>query len=419
MSDVYHPLTPSQELGYQKFMQFYVDPTQTVMTLRGYSGTGKSTLIKALLRDLPKMAEMCRAVAPGWIEPEPVLTATTNQAAEALYISVGQVLPTQTIHSYLGLRLHTPDYRNPKHKVLQPTQDAVENKLIILDEASYVDQELLRLIFEQTYRCKIVFVGDACQLTPVGSDLMPAFDMKACDIELTDLVRFDPGPMTDIVTDLRGAVLGHGWKKFKLADGIIERLPRPEFNKRILSMFSDPEANPNMKILAYSNDRVTKFNNALSKHILGTANPVVGQFMTTNAAVRNNASQCYNNETVQIASCEPEKQYGCDGWEIQLVGKAGYYFMPQRRGMQDEAHRRYLMKDDYQAMKIISDTWIDLRPAFSCTVNKSQGSTYNRGFIDLDDICRYARTTNQLARLLYVAVSRFQAGVIFTGDLRR
>lgn len=419
MSVIYHPLTPSQQLGYEKFMQFYVDPSQTVMVLKGYSGTGKSTLIKTILRDLPNMAHMCRAIAPDWVEPEPLLTATTNQAAEALHISVDRVLPAQTVHSACSLRLHIPDYRNPKVKRLDIAGDPIENKLLIVDEASYIDRHLLKLILEQTINCKIVFVGDYAQLTPVEEDYMPAFEMNQCEIELTDLIRFDPGPMTDIVTDLRGAVLGRGWKKFKLTPGVIDRVSREEFNEMAKHQFQRPDEFPNLKILAYSNDRVTKFNNMLSRVIQGTSNPIVGQKMMVNQAVNNNASACYNNEEIQIGSIEEAKEYGCDGWEIQLVGKAGYYFMPKRRGMQDEAHRRCLMKDDYQGMKIIADTWIDLRPTFSCTVNKSQGSTYERGFIDLDDICRFARTTNQLARLLYVAVSRFRKGVVFTGDLRR
>jgi len=415
----YHPLTPGQEAGLQKFMQFYVDPTQTVMVLKGYSGTGKSTLVKSILRDLPKMAEMCRAIAPGWREPEPVLTATTNQAAEAFHISVDRVLPAQTIHSFLSLRLHTPDYRKPKETVLVPYGDPVEHKLIFIDESSYIGRELLKLILTQVYNCKIVFIGDYAQLTPIDDDIMPAFEMNAMEIELTDLVRFEPGPMTDIVTDLRGAVLGHGWKKFKRTPGIIDHLPRKEFGKLALDMFKKPDEHPNMKILAYSNNRVTLYNNGLSKHILGTSNPMIGQKMMVNAAVRNNASSCFNNEEVQIGHIEEAYEYGCDGWEIELVGKAGYYFMPKRRGMKEEAHRRMLMKDNYQAMKIIVDTWIDLRPTFACTVNKAQGSTYDYGFIDLDDICRFARTTNQLARLLYVGVSRFRKGVCFTGDLRR
>jgi ATP-dependent exoDNAse (exonuclease V) alpha subunit len=70
-------------------------------------------------------------------------------------------------------------------------------------------------------------------------------------------------------------------------------------------------------------------------------------------------------------------------------------------------------------MKIILDTWIDLRPSFAQTVNKSQGSTYDIVMIDLNDICSKCRTLEQLARILYVALSRGRSRIIMTGDLRR
>jgi len=64
----------------------------------------------------------------------------------------------------------------------------------------------------------------------------------------------------------------------------------------------------------------------------------------------------------------------------------------------------------------IETEWVDLRAAYSCTINKSQGSTYRKVFIDLDDIKR-CRTPNTVARLMYVAVSRASEQVIMTGDL--
>lgn len=416
MSDLV--LTPGQELGAAKFMQFYCDPNQTVMLLKGYSGTGKSTLIRYLIAQLPEMAEMCRFISPEWIEPEVLLTATTNQAASALYISTGQQIQCTTIHSALSLRLHTPDYRYPDVKELKPMEDPVENKLIFVDEISFGDEELVRLILQQTRKCKIVFVGDPAQLKPVGSDIMPAFELNACEIELTDLVRFDGGPMTEIVSNMRTAVLDQRWAKFPLVPGVIERLSQADFDAKAFQLFSDPDQGQ-VKILAYTNNRVTQYNNKLAKQVHGTSEPRVGMFMVSNAMVFNNASRVNNNEEVQIASVEETSEYAIDGWEITFIGKGGYYFMPRVRGHKKRAHETAVIQDNYQAMKIITDTWIDLRPTFACTVNKAQGSTFDYGLIDLNDICGKCRTLDQLARLLYVAISRFRKGVYFTGDLRR
>lgn len=113
------------------------------------------------------------------------------------------------------------------------------------------------------------------------------------------------------------------------------------------------------------------------------------------------------------------REYGVDGYQILLRGKGSYYFMPKHRGAKDKAHAEAVREDDYAAMKIILDTWIDLRPSFAQTVNKSQGSTYDIVMIDLNDICSKCRTLEQLARILYVALSRGRSRIIMTGDLRR
>lgn len=70
----------------------------------------------------------------------------------------------------------------------------------------------------------------------------------------------------------------------------------------------------------------------------------------------------------------------------------------------------------YGAAREIANSWIDLRAAYACTINKSQGSTYDKVFIDLDDI-RKCNSGEQIARMLYVAVSRARFHVYFTGDL--
>ena len=64
----------------------------------------------------------------------------------------------------------------------------------------------------------------------------------------------------------------------------------------------------------------------------------------------------------------------------------------------------------------IETQWIDLRNAFACTINKSQGSTFDAVFIDLDDV-RRCNSGEQMARMLYVAVSRARNHVYLTGDI--
>ena len=409
-------LTPSQQRGYDTFLPFYLDPNQTVMILEGYSGTGKTTLVRYLMEQLPIMDDMARLVAPGYVPPEIVLTATTNQAAEAFSQAVGYHPIATTIYKACQLRL-VRDYKTQESHLV-PYGDGLENKLVFIDEASFLDAVALRQVLNQCRRCKIVFIGDPAQLTPVGSLNMPAFDMNACRIVLTDLVRFDGGVMETFMGSLRAAVVDGTWSKFPLTPGVIERVERPAFNAEALRLFTE-ESDKQIKILAYTNERVTQFNNYLSKKILGSTLPIPGQKMLVNEAVQSNACRCTANEEVIIETIEPTTEYNVAGHTVRFLGKGGYFFLPKNRGDKQKAHAVAVKEDDYQAMKIILDTWIELRPAFAQTINKSQGSTFDIIMIDLDDVCSMARTLDQLARLLYVGLSRARSRIIMTGDLRR
>jgi exodeoxyribonuclease-5 len=57
---------------------------------------------------------------------------------------------------------------------------------------------------------------------------------------------------------------------------------------------------------------------------------------------------------------------------------------------------------------------LDIRDAFACTVTKSQGSTYEKVFLDYSNIAT-CWDLNSLARLRYVGISRAKQTVIIYG----
>ena len=66
--------------------------------------------------------------------------------------------------------------------------------------------------------------------------------------------------------------------------------------------------------------------------------------------------------------------------------------------------------------KLINPTHKEYEIALTATTNKAQGSTFDRVFVDLDDI-RRCNSGDQIARMLYVGVSRARTQVFLTGDL--
>ena len=159
--------------------------------LKGYAGTGKTTLISALVKVLPQ------------VKLKSVLLAPTGRAAKV-------------ISNYSGRKaftIHKKIYR--KKEAASPEMNFVlgdnlmENTLFIVDEASMIADEahdysrrsLLQDLVSYVYNgknCKLMLVGDTAQLPPVGSDTSPAlvkevlnsqFGLEVFSFELTDVVR--------------------------------------------------------------------------------------------------------------------------------------------------------------------------------------------------------------------------------------
>ena len=140
-----------QQAAYEQLVKFIIDPRQEVMVLTGSAGTGKSTLVDRVITDLPATLKTAQLLwqnqAVDW---EVQLTATTNKACEALAALTSDTAnDVRTIQSFLGLIVRT-DFKNNTTDLI-PKGDAYVKSgyLLIIDEASYIDTDLLKLIFLQ------------------------------------------------------------------------------------------------------------------------------------------------------------------------------------------------------------------------------------------------------------------------------
>ena len=106
---------------------------------------------------------------------------------------------------------------------------------------------------------------------------------------------------------------------------------------------------------------------------------------------------------------------GVAGATVVINGK--HCFLPSKVSNIKKLIKQYTAMGEYSKANVIKNTWVDLRPNFALTVHKSQGSTYDEVFIDLDDM-KSIKDLRELAKLLYVAMSRAKYRVILTGDIR-
>ncbi len=164
---------------------------QSCLVLKGYAGTGKTTIISALVKTLPRLNKRS------------VLLAPTGRAAKVM-------------GSYSGknaLTIHKKIYRKKSVASLQMdfslADNVHENTLFIIDEASMISDEGVSLFsngllqdlisyVQSGENCILMFVGDTAQLPPVGLANSPALDtdilsnefgLTTYTYELTKVVR--------------------------------------------------------------------------------------------------------------------------------------------------------------------------------------------------------------------------------------
>lgn len=409
-------LTPDQQNALEKFTNFLADPAEQVFVLEGYSGTGKTTLVKTILDQLPALMKMVKLINPQAKHYEVELTATTNKAAENFGMITGMVV--RTIHSYLGLRVHT-DYQTNTTKLI-PAKNSTfqEGHLLFIDEASYIDKDLLGWIFKLTRNCKIVFMGDPAQLTPVKSSATPVFEashfMKA---QLSQVVRQAEGnPIVDLSTKFRETVNSGEFFKFVPDGHHIKYMDREAFNQAIEAEFCRPDWRySHSKFLAWTNKQVIDYNHHIRDRALGDPNFQVGDYAVCNKFVTVGKKSIKTDQLVCITGIGADTAlHGVIGNWMTLDYQLELFF-PKSLEAKKALIKQARAMEQFAVVEEAENRWVDLRAAYACTVNKSQGSTFDKVFIDVDDIAR-CNSGEQIARLMYVAVSRARNTVYLTGD---
>ncbi|MBU0696916.1 MAG: AAA family ATPase [Bacteroidetes bacterium] len=186
-----HQPNQQQSLLFQKLEQFIkLQEEQSCFILKGYAGTGKTTIMSTLIKLLPQY------------KIRSILLAPTGRAAKVLGTYAGKSAFTIHRKIYRKKSAFSPDM----HFSLAPNQH--QDTIFIIDEASmiaddlsdYSGSSLLNDVIEYVYNHKnnrIIFIGDTAQLPPVGADDSPAlqapkiekFGLQVLQTELTEVVR--------------------------------------------------------------------------------------------------------------------------------------------------------------------------------------------------------------------------------------
>lgn len=158
-------LTPEQQEATQRIGAWYKTRNQPIYRLGGYAGTGKTTIIKDIIRDGEFGSVACAAF--------------TGKAASVLS---KKGVPASTIHSLIYNYDEDPNTKEAVFTLKGSSE--LDLDLIVIDEASMISTELYDDLL--SFDIPVLFVGDPGQLEPVGDN--PNL-MKECDFTLTTIHR--------------------------------------------------------------------------------------------------------------------------------------------------------------------------------------------------------------------------------------
>ena len=420
-------LSPSQQNVIDMFPDFLMGD-DTEMTITGFAGSGKSFLVKYLADMGEHQQKLVHFLAPDIPIRKVFFTATTNKAADVLKSFLSR--KTSTIHRLLGLKVKN-DYTSGKQVLTDDgTCENLRHSIVVIDEASMINAELLRTIrfvCKQHTDCKIIYIGDKYQLPPVKEDVCPVFLAALGNSKnIFNLVEIQrqvaDSPIIQLSAEYRKQLDDHQvkWPTIKTQEpAIVHYEDKMPFFHEIAKAFMNTRApKDTYKIIAWSNERVRAYNDWVRQLHGRPKIYEVGERVITNQPLFKGRSIVASTDSQHIIkTISPAKIDECKGHMISVEGDTpGVFFQPSNWAQANARAKAYAGEKDWSKYWEIKERWADLRPVHATTVHKSQGSTYNEVFVDLNNIGKCNRWKD-VARLAYVAVTRASTRVHIYGSL--
>lgn len=413
--------TPEQQAALDKMVDFLQTREEPFFTLSGYAGTGKSYSITLLAKHEVDSKPLFRP-------SEICFTAPTNKAVKVLraYLdSAGLAAsPSKTIYSLLGLSLQA----NGEVKELKSPEEPVDLsgfKVIVVDEASMVNRFLMDAIKDayDEWKVPFIFMGDPAQLPPVGETSSPVWKIPS-GAALTTVMRYG-NSMLDLATAIR-KVVDSPFPSIKIVSNPpVYRWGKAEWLNQIednLELFKSGEA----KVIAWRNVTVDQHNAYIRGLIFGRAESrkdrwLPGDKIVATAMLKNLEDEIFMRTDeeatiLQVAVghhpkfnefeifnllCEDEQDRKVT---IRTLTPEGQFHLNNRLNelsMEAKGGKKYKWREFWQ----LKEAFNEVRHSYAITSHRSQGSSYLKVFVDLEDLM-LNRNRQEAFRSLYVACTR-------------
>jgi exodeoxyribonuclease V len=426
-------LTDDQEQACDIAMDWLTDPAEKFLIIQGSAGTGKSTLVREFLERVKLKADLLASILgskDGIHEWGVNMMATTNKAAGVLAEMAD--MEVVTVHSFLKLIPWTDYVTGELHFKQRNDYEPVFNQLLLVDEGSFLSDELIKKLDQSTIRCKIIIVGDQYQLAPPPKKALPGEEVDPNEpppkpvmeslvcprATLSKIVRHD-SEIAQLGAQCRSFVKTGKFTWMTMNGNDIVHMDPIACLNTVDDVFTHPDYNMDtVRILAYSNKKVIQHNTYVRTKRGMHPLVEVGETLLTNKPISDKHGVFASTDTRVTVNHISEEVVKDDvkGVMIGFTKSDTMFFLPYDQNEVASLKRTLKKAGNIYGLVHIRDTWLDIRPVFASTVHKSQGSTFNTVFIDLSDIGK-CHNPDMTARMLYVATTRASHKVIFFGKL--
>lgn len=415
-----------------------------IFVLNGYAGTGKTTLIAALV-------DVLREVGI-----KSILLAPTGRAAKVLTQYSGQ--NALTIHKRIYRERTNANYESKFSLDLNKERGAI----FIVDEASMLADssgdgqifgsgsllnDLISYV-RQGKECKLILVGDDAQLPPVGCDFSPALDCSVMEhygevsyVSMDDVVRqsAESGILFN-ATMLRCMIENELYEvpRFRLDFPDIEAIDGSELMEKLQDAYDGGDREDTI-VITRSNKRANRYNEGIRRYNLSAEEAIESGDMLM--VVKNNYHYTERIENCPISFMANgdiaylkrirrfEDFYGFhfadailsfgdyNDLEIEckilldtISSEAPSLTQEQSRKLFDEVEKDYLdIKSKIKRFREIRENphynAVQVKFAYAVTCHKAQGGQWKRVFIDK---CLFGDEpmTRDMLRWLYTAITR-------------
>ena len=413
---------------------------KNIFILKGYAGTGKTTLVSSLIKSLPSIGKRSVLLAPTGRAAK-VLSRYSKKKASTIHKKIYWIRTTKTGNTYITLKENTHT-----------------NTIFIVDEASMIPEDskdslgnrsLLKDLIQYIYEgvdCKLILIGDTAQLPPIHLEISPALDEERIELnyskhticrELKKVVRQKNNSLIlENATNIRTLILNQNYifPKFSVNHEVIRINSGEELQDYIESAYSQSGVE-NTTVICKSNKRANQYNSRIRSEIRWQEDLIsAGDILMI---VRNNyfwldedsdAGFLANGDIVEVTRIQ------------QIIKRYGFKFAkasiklldyPKEKELETVllldtieyetpslSYNNYqkLYKEvglDYKGQKEINKkikenkyfNAIQIKFAYAITCHKSQGGQWERVFVDLgyftDDML-----DKSFLRWLYTALTR-------------